>query len=507
MIVNKEEKVTALFQRTYGEKPERVVKLPDSGSSRLYFRISRKQRDAIGVYNDDQKENEAFLSFTRTFRSLGLPVPEILAEDLENHCYLLTDLGDQTLFSSLIIQRKEESGFPAVIIERYKQALKTLPIFQIKGGAEIDYRKCYPRQAFDVQSMMWDLNYFKYYFLKLAHVPFDEQALEEDFGTFTTFLLRADTDYFMYRDFQSRNIMLVNDRPYFIDYQGGRKGPLQYDVASLLYDAKANLPQKVRDQLLGFYLDELGQYLPGKRMNFLSFFPGFILIRVLQALGAYGYRGYYEKKSHFLQSIPYALNNLRNLRNLWLDKKFGVELPTLFGLLDHLILNNETMLPEPTTSNQQGNYLTANPSPQGEGRIRYPASGISSLTVTINSFSYKNGIPPDPTENGGGFVFDCRALPNPGRLDAYKQISGKDQAVIDFLKREAEVDLFLHDAISIVDQSVSKYLERGFQHLFVNFGCTGGQHRSVYCAERMKEYLIEKYNIVIALNHTNLPKN
>jgi aminoglycoside/choline kinase family phosphotransferase len=481
--MNKEENISLLFLNIFDERPKRIAKLPESGSNRLYYRIYAKLGTVIGVYNPDRKENEAFLSFTRTFETLGFPVPKIIAEDPDNHCYLISDLGDTTLYLLLADQRKDKSVFPPSIVDIYKRVMKILPAFQVRGGEAIDYGKCYPRQAFDRQSMLWDLNYFKYYFLKLAHFSFDEQSLEEDFTSFTTFLLQADADYFMYRDFQSRNIMLVEGKPYFIDYQGGRKGALQYDVASLLYDAKANLPPHIREQLLAYYLDELEMVLPGIRKEFLTYFPGFILIRILQALGAYGYRGYYEKKSHFLQSVPYALNNLRNLRNLWLDKKFGVELPTLFSLLDHLIADAGSLMPDGETPN--------------------PKPGT--LLVTINSFSYKKGIPADPTENGGGFVFDCRALPNPGRIEAYKKQTGKDQIVIDFLRNKPDVDLFLNHVTSLVDQSVSNYLSRGFKHLFVNFGCTGGQHRSVYCAEKLMEFLKGRDEILINLNHTNLP--
>jgi len=494
--VSEAEIVQDLYQKTFGEKPGSIEKLPDSGSDRKYFRLSGSSVTVIGAYNKDLKENEAFISFTRSFHSFGLPVPEMIAEDLRNHCYLISDLGDLTLFSSLTSLRENTSVFPVRIIELYKEVLRILIKFQILGGNKVDFSKSYPRHAFDRQSMLWDLNYFKYYFLKLVHLPFDEQALEEDFNTFTTFLLQADPDYFMYRDFQSRNIMLVNDKPYFIDYQGGRKGPLQYDVASLLYDAKADLPQEVREQLLGFYLDAMVQYLPGMRRKFLHFYPGFILIRILQALGAYGYRGYYQQKRHFLKSIPYAINNLRNLRNLWLEGKFGVELPAVYAVLDKLILDPIYTQPPAPPHNERGKSIIPDPISQ--------ISNPLTLIVTINSFSYKKGIPADPTENGGGFVFDCRALPNPGRYEEFKQLNGMDQQVIDFLGKEDAVASFLQNACSLVDQSVSDYLERDFQHLSVSFGCTGGQHRSVYCAEKMKEYLERKYKIVIRLNHTNL---
>ncbi|MFH1296478.1 MAG: RNase adapter RapZ [Bacteroidota bacterium] len=485
--VNKEEQVTGLFQRTFGAKPDGMVRLPDSGSNRLYFRLLGSSETVIGAYNEDRKENEAFLSFTRTFLRLGLPVPEILAEDPDNHSYLISDLGDQSLFSALTARRKEGSEFPEAIMDDYRKVLKILPAFQIQAGAEIDYTKCYPRSAFDRQSMMWDLNYFKYYFLKLAHVPFDEQALEEDFDALTSFLLQAGSEYFMYRDFQSRNILLVREEPWFIDYQGGRQGALQYDVASLLYDARANLPQAIRDQLLECYLEELERYLPGKQTEFLTYFPGFILIRILQSLGAYGYRGYYEKKSHFLQSIPYALNNLRNLCSLWVGKKFGVELPSLFNLLHHIIQ-------DPPTSNQHS-----------ASGIGHPASGISPLTVTIHSFACKNGIPPDPTGHGGGFVFDCRALPNPGKEERFNDLTGLDQPVIDFFSEEVTVDWFLRNVTTLVEQSVTDYLERGFQHLQVSFGCTGGQHRSVFCAESLRRSLEKHEYLNIEVNHRNIP--
>ncbi|MBL7138648.1 MAG: phosphotransferase, partial [Bacteroidales bacterium] len=492
--------VAVLFQRTFGVRPDGIIRLPDSGSDRLYFRMTGEAETVIGVYNDNRKENEAFLSMTRTFTSLDLPVPEIIAEDVENSCYLISDLGDQSLFSVLASRRKAETGFPASIMDVYKKVLKTLPLFQIRAGEKMDYRKCYPRHAFDRQSMMWDLNYFKYYFLKLAHIPFDEQALEEDFDTFTTFLLRAEAVYFMYRDFQSRNIMMVGDDPYFIDYQGGRKGALQYDVASLLYDAKADLPQEIRDQLLEFYLDELERYLPGKQTEFLTYYPGFILIRILQALGAYGYRGYYEQKSHFLQSIPYALNNLQNLRNLWSNKKFGIELPTLFYVLNKLI--EDPGFTPPPTPPHEGREASSIQDPGSS--IQDPATISPGLTVTINSFAYKNGIPPDQTGHGGGFVFDCRALPNPGREARFKEMTGLDQPVMDCLAKEEAVARFLRNVTTLVEQSVTNYLERGFQHLQVSFGCTGGQHRSVYCAEKLKNYLADRYKITINLNHKAL---
>jgi hypothetical protein len=347
----------------------------------------------------------------------------------------------------------------------------SLPRIQVAAAAKIDFSVCFPRDVFDRRSMMWDLNYFKYYFLKLAGISYDEEALEEDFQQFTDFLCEAGHDHFMYRDFQSRNIMIVADEPWFIDYQGGRKGALQYDIASLLYDAKADIPDAAREKLLEEYLKSLEFYLPVDRPRFMKYYHGFVLVRILQALGAYGFRGYYENKPHFLQSIPFALENIRALR-----EKGVLELgtPMLSGILDML------------TRDVRLNTLLK------------PAAG---LTVTITSFSYKRGLPEDGSGHGGGFIFDCRALPNPGRFEEFKPLTGKDHPVIDFLKKERAVDEFLNHATSLVDQSIRNYIERDFNHLSVSFGCTGGQHRSVYCAEALAAFIRSKYDLKLIIKH------
>jgi len=468
-------KLTTLYKSWSGKEPDNLEKIPGSGSSRQYFRISGIKGKVIGAYNQDERENEAFLSFTEHFCAEELPVPRILEVNRKDYCYLLTDLGDVTLFSRLTERRKEQKDFPDEIIDHYKKILNWLPLFQVKAGKSIDFRKCYPRPAFDRQSMLWDLNYFKYYFLKLVKAPFDEQKLEDDFKTLTTFLLSADSDFFMYRDFQSRNVMIVDEHPWFIDYQGGRKGALQYDIASLLYDAKADIPELVREELLGYYLQRLIRYTDINIENFTWYYYGFVLIRILQALGAYGFRGYYENKPHFLQSIPFALKNLQFLIG---SGKIPVPLPTLIQALEGII----------------GFKLSA------RTQVR------SNLTVMIVSFSYKREIPLDDSGNGGGFVFDCRALPNPGRYTEYQTLTGKDQPVIEFLKKETAVDEFINHSFSLVDQSVQTYIDRGFTHLQVNFGCTGGQHRSVYCAEALAKYLKERHVINVEVKHTEIGK-
>ncbi len=471
-ILNKtiETKLSQLFENQIKEKVEKIVSLPLSGSDRKYFRITGKTKTVLGVSNHDQKENLAFLSFTKHFITKGLPVPEIYVEDLSENIYLLQDLGDTTLYSFLTEKRKSEE-FPSELIEVYKKVIDHLPEFQINAGLDLDYSLCYPRDRFDKQSMMWDLNYFKYYFLKLAGIPFDEQALEDDFQLFTDYLLQADCNYFLYRDFQSRNIMLYKGNPYFIDYQGGRKGALQYDIASLLYDAKADIPQNIRNNLLEYYIETISKYKKINKDEFRQYYYGYVLIRIMQALGTYGFRGFYEKKEHFLQSIPFALDNLKYLLTII---SFPVKIPIILEIINKLIHSD---------------------------KLKQFQKHEGLLKVSISSFSYKKGLPVDYSGNGGGFIFDCRALHNPGKYDEYKQFTGMDQPVIDFLSKEDDVKSFLNNIFSLVDQSVERYLQRNFSNLMVGFGCTGGQHRSVYCAEQLANHLKNKYAINIELTH------
>lgn len=466
-----------LAENYYRQSCIDVEKIPQSGSARSYHRFLFDQKPSIiGVINADVKENEAFFSFTETFLNLNIPVPQILSIDPSRKYYLLQDLGNETLFSFLNLNRKG-SELSHQTLTYYKKVLQQLPHLQLAGKRGIDFRVCYPRDAFDQQSMLWDLNYFKYYFLKLAHIPFDEQLLENDFHTFIHYLSQADSTYFMFRDFQSRNIMLYNDEPYFIDYQGGRKGALQYDLASLLYDGKANLPQEVRGYLYDYYLDQLSLLIDIDRDQFAQYYKGFVLIRIMQAMGAYGYRGYYEKKTLFLQSIPYAVKNLELLIQ---NFDLPIEIPSLLGVLNTITKSNFEMiqtLPE------------------------------DQLTISIRSFSYKKGIPEDPSGNGGGFVFDCRALPNPGRYPENKMLTGKDPQVIGYLSHSKEVESFKEAVFQIVKGSVENYLERKFNHLMVNFGCTGGQHRSVFMAESLAHQIQRQYpHVHIILKHTQFPE-
>lgn len=470
--MNTEEKneIIQLFEQHFQEKVDEFSMLPASGSYREYCRLKNKKRSVIGAFNADVKENAAFLAFSNHFFRKEIPVPEVYTVSADLKKYLLEDLGDVTLFDYLSKTRESE-GFSTNIIDEYRKVLQVLPKIQIIAGKDLDYSVCYPREAFDKQSMMWDLNYFKYYFLKLAKVPFDEQALEDDFQAFSNYLLSAPSGFFLYRDFQSRNIMMKDNEVYFIDYQGGRRGALQYDLASLLYDGKADIPQDVRDQLFQFYLSELKNYLHVNEAEFTSFYRGFVLIRIMQAMGAYGFRGFYEKKEHFLKSIPYAVNNLENLLP---HLKLPVKMPELLKAL--------TLVTQSETLKQFGRSKTA-------------------LTVRILSFSYKKGVPADPSGNGGGFVFDCRALHNPGRYREFKNLTGKDLKVQEFLEQKSEMEWFLKPVTTLVEQSVKNYLERGFSHLSVNFGCTGGQHRSVYAAEKLATHLRNNFPVNVVLIH------
>ena len=465
--------LTGLFFRWCGEKVETINKMPGSGSSREYYRITGSGSTAIGAINLDHSENRAFLEFSRHFESCGLAVPEIYLADLENNAYLQEDLGDLTLFDHLVQVRKDDD-FPEDLIKTYKRALTELQRFQITGSEGLDYSVCYPRSAFDRQSMKWDLSYFKYYFLKLADIPFHEQHLEDDFNTLIEYLLSQPTDYFLYRDFQSRNIMIRDGQPVFIDYQGGRKGALQYDVASLLYDAKADIPPDVREELLEHYITRLSLYPEVDQDGFRESYHAYALIRIMQAMGAYGFRGFYEKKTHFLLSIPYALNNL-----------------------DWVLQNADLQVPIPELLKVLGSLSSA---PRLK-RFSKRENRRSTLTVSINSFSYRHGIPDDPSGHGGGYVFDCRVITNPGKLDQYRDLTGKDKPVIDFLDQHEDVHEFISNTHSLVDMSVNKYEERGFTHLMVSFGCTGGQHRSVYCAERLAEHLRKSQDVRVTVWH------
>jgi len=459
-----------LFEQHFQAPPERIVPLQGElgGSGRKIIRLSNEKHRAIGILYAVREENAAFLEFSKHFRRHGLPVPEIYAEDLDHGAYLEEDLGDTTLFEFLSKNRAGENVAPEVV-EAYRKVVAVLPRFQVEAGRDLDYSVCYPISSFDRQSIAWDLNYFKYYFLRLAGIPFNEHRLTE-------FLLSAPRDYFLYRDFQSRNILLRNGDPFFVDYQGGRKGALQYDIASLLYDAKADLPPDLRQQLLDHYLDSLARFISLDRNAFMHHYYAYVYIRILQALGAYGFRGFYERRAHFLQSVPYALKNLRWLLH---HVRLPVPLPALMDAFKGMLASE---------------------------KLQSLASDADNLVVRIFSFSFHQGLPKDETGNGGGFVFDGRSLPNPGREERFKTLTGKDAPVIDYLNQQETVHQFLAGVLSLVDASIANYQQRGFKNLMVSFGCTGGQHRSVFLAEQLAKRLRARNGLEVVLRHIELEK-
>ncbi len=476
----REKELGRLFETHFGVAPTSVLGLAGDGSARrLYRLVGPDHQSAVGVHGPDREENAAFLSYSRTFRDIGLSVPEIHAVDEERHIYLEEDLGDTTLFDALNAAKKREpGGFPASMVPIYRRVVEELPRFQVLGGRAVDYSVAYPRAAFDRQSILWDLNYFKYHFLKLAQIPFNEARLEDDFIRFTDFLTEADTSHFLYRDFQSRNVMLRDGEPWFIDYQGGRRGALQYDVASILYDAKAGLPQALRESLLDHYLKALSTYVAVDPEEFRRHYRGYILVRILQAMGAYGYRGFFERKIRFLQSVPLAIDNIeRLLAGPWLP----IEVPELRRVME-----------------------TIRDTPALRQTAERPGPG---LTVQIGSFSYRHGYPEDSAGHGGGFVFDVRAVHNPGRYAEYSGKTGLDAPVTEFLDAVPEVERFWENVRSLVELQVESYLTRGFTSLSVSFGCTGGQHRSVYFAERLARHLRGRFpDVKVAIVHRERPR-
>ena len=461
-----------LFRRFAGSEADSVSRLTAAGSNRCYYRFVYSGGTVVGVEGTNADENAAFLAIARHLAGKQLPVPQILAVSDNGMCYLLQDLGDTSLFELLKDARQsgEYSDNQVLLLEK---TISRLPELQFKGGKGMDFKVCFPCESFDHRSIFWDLNYFKYNFLKAIGVEFHEALLEDDFEHFATLLLKdAPFDTFMYRDFQARNVMVKDDEPWFIDFQGGRRGPIEYDLASFLWQARAAYPDSLRQHLIDVYLKALAPYRKVSTAEFRNNLHNIVLFRSLQVLGAYGFRGYFERKPHFFQSIPAAIDNLKDLL------KQDIEgCPYLTRLLRSI-----TELPQ----------FNPQPAPQNVKR-----------TVRVMSFSYRKGLPQDDTGNGGGFIFDCRGMHNPGKYDCYKKITGADAPVIEFLEEQGEVQHYLEHVYGLVDPTVDKYIERGFANLMVSFGCTGGQHRSLYCANHLAEHLKQKYGdrIIILLEH------
>ena len=455
-----------LYSDHVGSAPTAVEELPSSGSNRRYFRLFGEQ-NLIGVIGTCREENDAFIYMSGHFLDKSINVPAVIAVSNDHMCYLQEDLGDTLLFNAIEKGRLTRS-FSNDERELLVRTIRALPDIQFAGAVGLDFNYCYPSSQFDVRTIMWDLNYFKYCFLKATGIEFQEDLLEDDFQALADVLMRSQSGTFMYRDFQSRNVMIKDGQPWFIDFQGGRKGPFYYDVASFLWQAKANYPDSLRQELIDEYIDSLRKYQYIDRDYFMEQLRHFVLFRTLQVLGAYGFRGYFEKKPHFMQSVPFAIANLRAL----LDQPYA-EYPYLNDLLNRLV-----NLKQFTSDLQK-----------------------KSLTVKVMSFAYKKGIPNDPSGNGGGYVFDCRAVNNPGKYERYKPFTGLDRQVIQFLEDDGEIGVFLDNCYRLVDASVARYKERGFTNLMVCFGCTGGQHRSVYCAQHMAEHIHSKFNVKVELVH------
>ena len=457
-----------LFVKYKHENVKNIEELPSSGSNRRYFRLTGENGDTlIGVKGTSVEENIAFVKISEHFYNQGIPVPRVFAVSDDKNFYIQEDLGDEILFKATEKGRTCGS-FSDEERELLRKTMAKLPEIQFLGADGLDFSVCYPQPEFDERMISFDLNYFKYCFLKATGLDFSEIKLEDDFQRMSDILMRSTSATFLYRDFQSRNVMLVNGEPYFIDFQGGRKGPIYYDVASFVWQAKANYSEELREELVKTYLNSLRKYMPVDETYFRQQLRHFVLFRTLQVLGAYGFRGYFEKKPHFLQSVPYAIDNLRRL----LRESF-TEYPYLSGLLTELT--------------QMRQFSELNPQRK--------------LEVRIYSFAYKKGIPNDITGNGGGYVFDCRAINNPGKYEHYKHFTGLDQEVVKFLEDDGGVFSFLDNVYSLVDAHVQRFIERKFTHLMVCFGCTGGQHRSVYCAERLAEHLSKKFDVDIQVIH------
>ena len=465
--------IKEFFQSCIQEQISEIEKLPKSGGDRIYFRIITSNKSYIVTYNENLRESATFLYFTEHFLKINSPVPEIYFVSPDKKIYIQQDFGRMSLLNEL-----EKKGPDDHVYNLFKKSVKTLAWLQIKGIKDLDDSYCLTSKEFGKQAILSDLLYFKYYFLDTLKIPYDKEKLIDDFDALSTYLTHVEYKYFMFRDFQSRNIYIQNDEVHFIDYQGGMKGALQYDVASLLWQARANLSEEWKNSLLDYYMDCISEILENQidRNRFTSQYNGYVLIRLMQVLGAYGFRGLFERKAQFLTSIPLALTNIK-----WFlaNKKMGIALPEYERLLN-LIVQDDIV-----------------------DRFKPPqANNSTPLVITINSFSYlKTGYPKEKSANGGGFVFDCRGLLNPGRYDEFKMLTGRDKPVVDFLEQQTKMAEFLNGIYNIVDITVEDYLKRNFTSLTISFGCTGGQHRSVYAADALTRYLRNKFKVKIELNH------
>ena len=463
-----------LFNTFKGSPWDSIQKIPQSGGDRIYFRIHQGAETWIATYNLNVKENQTFIYFAQHFHERGMPVPKLLAVNHDQTVYLQEDVGTTSLLDVL-----EQEGKTDAVFALFQKSLTALAKLQIQGAQGLDYNHCLTSKSFGKHSILTDLLYYKYYFLDTLQYPYDKQALIDELELLSDQLAQNQYDNFMFRDFQSRNIMVKEGEVFFIDFQGGMQGGLPYDLASLLWQAKAELSNDWKEKLLVHYINELQKLLPSPLdvNEFKKQYHGFVLLRLLQVLGAYGFRGLFERKAHFLTSIPLGLKNLKNFLQTY---SLAKDTPVFASILNWMVSEEVIQRFTPLTANE-----------------------TTPLVITINSFSYKKGIPADDSENGGGFVFDMRGILNPGRVEEHKKQSGLDKPVQDFLEQRTKMNTFLNSVWDLIDITVEDYLKRGFTSLHINFGCTGGQHRSVYAAEQTARHLRNKYKVKTVLEHTN----
>ena len=508
------ERISQLYKTLIGKEPQSIVPLAGAGSNRQYFRVfggeemskeNRPARGLVAVIGTNVEENEAFIDLAQRFKQGNLPVPAVLAVSEDRMVYLQEDCGDTSLYALMAQHRQADGTLDAVAMDTLKATIRELPRFQflpiVSHTADTFFKKCFPQQAMERTSIMFDLNYFKYCFLKLKGVEFNEFKLQQDFERLADDLLDEQEPTFLYRDFQSRNVMLKDGKPYFIDFQGGRRGPIYYDVASFLWQSSAKFSDEVRDLLIDEYLDALTSHLSEANYQlstinyqFKKSLHLFVLFRILQVLGAYGYRGLWEKKAYFANSIPLALNNLAKELSLGTCEPYPY-LKEVAQLLIALNIEEEKSRAEEAEKQAHVAAYLQNDSTYLSNENKSP------LIVNVFSFSFKKGIPADESGNGGGYVFDCRSTHNPGRYEEYKPLTGLDQPVIDFLEADGEILTFLESIYKLVDFHVARFQERGFTHLQISFGCTGGRHRSVYSAQHVAEHIHKKFGVEVHLCH------
>ena len=496
------QQLTELYRQWSGHEPHTTEQLPGAGSNRIYYRMTDDEgHSVVGCIGTSRDENHAFVYLARHFAKLNLPVPHVLAVSDDELRYLQQDLGSRSLFDAIRGGRDAGGRYTLAEQDLLRRTIRELPGIQFRGAQGLDFTQCYPQAEFNVDSVLFDLNYFKYCFLKATEIDFHELKLEADFRLLAKDLTAEPCDAFLYRDFQARNVMLAGGEPYFIDFQGGRRGPFYYDLASFLWQASARYPHKLRRELVFEYYNAMKQYteVPSSH-HFVERLSLFVLFRILQVLGAYGFRGYFERKRHFIDSIPPAIQNLREL----LDS-VRLPYPYLTELLDRLCSLPQFQRIELTASRADGyktterNPYKAHPQDGPATFSKYDAQGP--LVVRVYSFSYRKGIPQDESGNGGGYVFDCRSTHNPGRYEPYKQLTGLDEPVIRFLEDDGEILTFLDSVYRLADAHVRRYIQRGFTSLMFSFGCTGGQHRSVYSAQHLAEHIHQKFGIEVRICH------